>query len=467
MKKKMNLRSPVVALLGHVDHGKTTLLDRIRSSNVQGREAGGITQSIGASVVKTKEGKTITFIDTPGHAAFLKMRSHGANAADIALLVVAANDGVKPQTKEALTHIRKANIPFIVVITKSDLPSVNLENNKKQLEGEEVQLEGRGGDVPLVVTSGKNGKGIDELLETIILLAEVNELSGDPNGDLEAVVIETMQSKGGPLVSVVVKNGKLIVGDSITAGKIEARVKGMFNDRGEREKEILPGEPSRILGFKTLPEVGVVVTGKGISLSKESVKKGSERKPKVEEGQIAVVVKTSSTGALDAVLFSLPKEVVVVGSGVGEVNKADVLLAKDANAKIFVFGAKIPKNAVNLAVTEGVDVTSFEIIYELIEAVEEEIKAGLVEELGRAEIVAEFPYNNKRVAGCVVQTGKIQTGKSLILERNGEKVNSALAVSLRKQKQKVSMVKQGEEFGVILKPQLDFTIGDMLVFVAK
>ena len=456
-----------MALLGHVDHGKTTLLDRIRSSNVQGREAGGITQSIGASVIKTKEGKTITFIDTPGHAAFLKMRSHGASAADIALLVVAANDGVKPQTKEALKHIRKAKIPFIVVITKSDLPSVNIENTKKQLEGEEVQLEGQGGDVPLVVTSGKNGKGIDELLETIILLAEVNELSGDLDGDLKAIVIETMQSKGGPLVSIVVKEGKLMVGDSIVAGNIEARVKGMFNDKGEREKEVLPGEPSRVLGFKTLPEVGVVVSSKSTSLLERSAIKDNRKKPKVEEGQLAFVVKTSSTGALDAVLFSLPEGVIVVGSGVGEVNKADVLLAKDASAKIFTFGAKIPKNTVNLAVTEGVDVKSFEIIYELIEAVEEEIKAGLVEELGRAEIVDEFPYNKKRVAGCRVLAGKIQTGKPLILEREGEKVNTALAVSLRKQKQKVSIVKQGEEFGVILKPQLDFTIGDMLVSVAK
>jgi translation initiation factor IF-2 len=250
------LRPPIVSVLGHVDHGKTTLLDYIRKTSVAEKEVGGITQSTGASKVKTKDGKEITFIDTPGHAAFSNMRSRGAKVADIAILVVAADDGVKPQTKEALEYILSSQIPFIVAATKTDLSSSSVDNVRNQLEKEGVSFEGRGGEIPLVVVSGKTGKGVDDLLEVVGLVAELHEIKGNTNDDLQAVVIETGKDKGGPTVTVVVRNGSLKVGDQVIAETTKAKIRGLFDFKGKSVKSCLPGDSCLILGFSELPPVG-------------------------------------------------------------------------------------------------------------------------------------------------------------------------------------------------------------------
>ena len=465
--KKVPERPPIVAVLGHVDHGKTTLLDAIRKTRIQVKETGGITQSIGASVVTTKEGKNITFIDTPGHAAFTKMRSSGVNAADIAILVVAADDGVKPQTTEAIQHIQDSKIPFIVAITKTDLKTASVDKILNQLEKEDMVFEESGGDTLYVEVSGKTSKGLDDLLETVILVAEVNEIKGDKNASLEAVVIETQKSKGGSLVSVVVKNGKLQKGQDIFVGDITCRVKGMFDYLGKSQSEVFPGEPTQILGFCDLPPVGSVVTDS--KNRKQGVVIGPRRRniKKVDEDEIPVVIKTGSAGTMEAVLENLHPKVVVIDSGVGNVNESDIVMAKSANAKIFAFEVKVSSEVRKLANTEDVIVEDYDLIYKLLERMEELVEEKVVKIVARASIVAEFPYNNKKVAGCSILEGEIKRGERLILVRDDKDIGEVRIITLKKGKQEVSKVGQGEECGIIFSPQLDFAIGDMLLSVRK
>lgn len=461
-------RQPIVTVLGHVDHGKTTLLDVIRKTSVAQKEAGGITQSMGASVVATKEGKKITFIDTPGHAAFSEMRSRGAKLADIVILVIAGDDGVKPQTKEALQHIREADIPFIVAVTKMDLPSASVETVQDQLEKEGVSLEGKGGNTPLVAVSAKKRKGIGDLLEMIILVAEVNEIKADEKGELEAVVIETSKDRRrGLLVSVVVREGTLSVRDEISAEDVCDKVRGLFDARGKPIKQTLPGEPALILGFSKLPPVGAITS---CPKTKSKIQKQGKKSevPEVKEGQIPIVLKARNAGSLEALLANLPLEVVVVLSGVGEVNESDVFFAKSADsARVFAFEVKVPSTVAKLAQTEGITIETFDVIYKLVERLEELIKEGEKKILGKAEIVASFPFNNKQVAGCRMVSGRIGAKDSLILMREDKELGEAKGVSMRKQKQAIQEAKKGEEFGIILRPQLDFERGDMLVSVAK
>ncbi len=463
-----DLRPPIVTVLGHVDHGKTTLLDSIRKTSVAEREAGGITQSIGASVITTHEGKKITFIDTPGHVAFSKMRSQGAKVADIAILVVAANDGVKPQTEEALKYIKEAKIPFIVAITKIDLATGNIEKVKKQLEKAGVSLEKRGGEVLPVSVSGKTGKGVPELLEMISLVAELSEIKADKEGQLEAVIIETGKDKRGPLVSSVVRNGTLSVGEEIMAGNVGAKIRGLFNDKGKSVKKVFPGEPAQLLGFSQLPPVGSRI---------RSIKPGEELKPQtdekrtveeISEGQIPVVVKAKSAGALEAVLANVPENIVVVYSGVGDVNESDVFLAKSASeASIFVFGAKVSRGVLKLAGTEGIKIERFDVIYELFDRWVELGQAKEVKILGKAEVIATFPYDDKLVAGCKVIEGRIAKSDNFVLMRGDSELGEARVASMRKEKQDIDKAEKGEEFGVIFKPQLDFRVGDVILSVIK
>ena len=463
--EKGHSRPPIVVVLGHVDHGKTTLLDAVRKSNVASREAGGITQKIGASQVTTKDGKKITFIDTPGHAAFTKMRSRGAKVADIAVLVVASEEGVKPQTKEALQIIRDAGIPFIVAATKIDLASADPDVVKGQLEKEGVTFEGRGGDVPFVALSAKTGKGVDELLETLSLVSEVHGLKGDAQGELEAVVLETFKDKSGLLVSVVVRNGTLKAGDSISADGVFTKIRGLFSEKGSI-KEVYPADAVQILGFETPPPVGAKITSSQSNTLSEDVRR--EEKPKPKKGQIPIIVKAQNQGALEAVLASVPSSFVIVSSGVGDVYESDVLLAKSSGApRIFCFESKASLQVVKLAEAEGVDIEFFKVIYELFGRLEELVKKGEVEILGKAEILAEFPFNSKRVAGSKVVSGQIQKSDKLLLMRGEKKLGEVKALSLKKQKQEISIVKAGEEFGILFEPQLDFSVGDVLISVAK
>lgn len=458
-------RPPIVTVLGHVDHGKTTLLDAIRKSNIAGREAGGITQNIGASLISTKEGKKITFIDTPGHAAFSAMRGRGANVADIALLVVGADDGVKPQTKEAYSLIKTANIPFIVVATKMDLPSASTETVYSQLEKEGVLFEGRGGDVPLVAVSAKKNEGIEKLLEIISLLAEIHGVKGDPKNVLEAVIIETSKGKAGASASVVVRNGSLVVGKEVYAQEISCRVKALFDTSGKSVKEVYPGEAAAILGFATTPDVGTKISDSPQNTVTEI--KVKEKRGKLGEEEIAVFLKADNAGSLEALVYSMPEKAVIVGSSVGELTSSDVLSAKNSSAIVLVFEAKIPSDVAKLAETEGVIVERFKIIYELIQRLEEIINKGLKVILGRAEVLASFPYENKKIAGCKVLEGRIKKGDLLTLVRGEKEIGSAKIISMKKQKQEINESKAGEEFGVLLSPQLDFAIGDVLLSAAN
>lgn len=461
------IRPPIVTVLGHVDHGKTTLLDAIRKSNIASREAGGITQSIGASTVKTKEGKTLTFIDTPGHAAFSKMRSRGANVADLALLVVAADDGVKPQTIEALQLIKAADIPFIVVATKMDLPSASVDSLYGQLEKESVLFEGRGGATPLVQVSAKTGKGIEELLEMISLVSDLEEIKADPNDILEAVVIETTKNPRGLLVSAVVRTGTLRVGQEVYCEGQKAKVRGLFDEKGKGVKEIICGFPAQILGFEKLPSVGAVISDSeaGVALQVEGKK---ELAIKVEKGQLAVIVKAKNAGSLEAIVAGLPKDVVLIDSGVGDVFESDILMAKSSGAKyILAFESKAASSVIKLAEAEGIKIESFQIIYELFQKVEEILKGGQIEILGKAEIIASFPFNNKKIAGCKVIQGRINKSDTIIVQRGEKDLGRVKIVSLKKQKQDIIEAKVGEECGAIFEPQLDFSKGDMLVSVRK
>jgi len=461
-------RPPIVAVLGHVDHGKTSLLDKIRKSDVQGKEAGGITQSIGASVVATKEGGKITFIDTPGHAAFSNMRSRGANAADIAILVVAADDGVKPQTVEAIKYIKEAGVPYVAALTKIDLPSANLEAAKGSLEKEGLLLEGRGGDIPNVPLSSKTGEGVEELLETILLLSEVSGVSTSGGEGLKAVVIETSRSKAGPLVSAVIRSGTIKVGETVYSESRATKVRGLFDSKGVSVKEVSAGYPVQIIGFETLPEVGSIITSlemknQVVEGPKEDLMKGY--KSKLDKDEYPVVIKASSTGSLEAVLKGVPKKLVVIVSGVGDVTENEVLAAKSSGAIVFAFESKVPSTIQKLAKTEGVEVYKFDIIYKLFEKMEEILRSDEQVILGTGEIIAEFPFDGKKVAGCRILTGAIAKGATVILKKGEKEVGKAKVISVRKGKQEVPQAKPAEECGILLEPQLDFNIHDVLVSV--
>lgn len=463
---KEQSRPPIVTILGHVDHGKTTLLDAIRKTNIASKEFGGITQSIGASSVLTKEGKKITFIDTPGHAAFSKMRSRGAAIADIVILVVAGEDGVKPQTVEALNIIKEAKIPIIVAITKMDLNSASVDVVLGQLEKEGLIFETRGGDTPWVPVSAKIGKGIDDLLELIILVSEINGIKANPEAPLEAPVIETSKDKRGPMASVVVREGTLRVGDLVSGGGGTFKIRGLLNDRGLPVKEILPGYPGVILGFEELPSVGAVVRS-----YKEEVKEfDSKMKPQVrtQKGQIPILVKAVNAGSLEVVMANLPDEMIAIDSGVGDVFESDVLLARASGARwIFAFGSKISPSVLKLAETEGIKIETFKIIYELFDRMKELITKGQLEILGKSQIIASFPFNKRKVAGCKVLQGKISKSDNLMLVRGEKEIGKVKCISMKKGRVEIAEAKSGEEFGIIFEPQLDFALGDMLISLGK
>lgn len=471
--EKKTQRSPIVVVLGHVDHGKTTLLDTLRKSNVAAREAGGITQKIGASVITTKSGSKITFIDTPGHAAFSAMRSRGAKVADIAILVVAADDGVAPQTREAIKIIEEAKVPFIVALTKVDLATANTESTLGQLEKESIFFEGRGGQTPKVEVSAKTGAGIDQLIELIELISEVSEFKADKDSPLEAVVIETSKSKGGNLVSVVVRDGSFKIGDELVADGINCKVRGIFDDTAKAVKEVFPGEPAQVLGFDDLPRVGSQVVNLVVGERKDSVNQNKfgltavNADTSVKEGQFSLIIKTDNAGSLEAILASLPTEAKVISSGVGDITENDVFMAKSGKAAIYAFETKASANVAKLADLEGVKIKTFRVIYEMFKEIDEIVKSGMKVILGSAQIVASFPFDNKKVAGSKMLKGRITKSDQLTLTRNEREIGKVKILSLKKQKTEVNEVREGEEFGILFVPQLDFQTGDVLISVAK
>jgi len=484
-KEKLQPRPPVVAILGHVDHGKTTLLDKIRKSDIVSREAGGITQHIGAYQA-TYKGKPITFIDTPGHAAFVKMRARGASATDLVVLVVAADEGVKPQTLESLKHIKAAKVPYLIAINKIDLPNISADKVKKDLSKNGILVEGYGGDIVTVLVSAKTGKGLDDLLEMILLLSEMAKLKTNPKGPLEAVVIESKLDRArGPVTTLLVRNGTLRLREEIIAENVPAKVKAMFDENRKSVKEAGPSKPVEVLGFKDLPQIGSKVISKVTEkepsvpskISEPSmIKKASETEPETPEGteerKLKIILKADVAGTLEAILANFPEDVEVISSGVGDITESDVLLASTTKSLLLGFNVRAFPQIKKLAQTEKVKIKHYSVIYELLEDVEKQVLKILEptideEVLGQAEIVAEFEVRKKRVAGCRVKKGRIAKKDKLHLKRGEEIVGNCRIKSMKRGKENIETAKKDEEFGVILTPTLDFKLGDMLVSFRK
>ncbi len=492
-----NARPPIVAVLGHVDHGKTTLLDTIRKSNVAAGEHGGITQAIGAYQLQVKsqkqdkqnekEERFITFIDTPGHVAFAKMRSRGAGAADIAILVVAADDSVKPQTVESIEQIKKAGIPMIVAINKVDLPGANIDRVKGDLAKHGVQLEGFGGDVPFLPVSAKQGTGVDQLLDLILFVGDMKGVTADPNTTVEAVVIETRLDKGkGMVATLIVKNGTLVVGSPLYDGvKQLAKVRAMFDEHGAPMATAGPSKPTEVLGFTLMPEVGTIIRsalqqdmqGVALQMAVDGAKAmitppemPDYLKPVDLEAEriIKIILKADTAGSLEAITASLPNKVIVVQMGVGDIAEADILSAKSMGAIVVGFGVTAKAAAVKLAETEKVVYRTYRIIYELLGELGE-VVAGLKEvlreerELGMGQIIAEFPFERERIAGTKVASGRLARGDRVKIMRGDTEVARAKIRSLRHGKEDITKADTGIECGVLLDPKVDFTIGDGII----
>jgi translation initiation factor IF-2 len=461
----MNKKRPaIVVVLGHVDHGKTTLLDTIRNSSVQLREIGGITQKTHTTRIKTPQGD-FTFIDTPGHAAFSQMRSRGAKIADIALLVVAADDGPMPQTQEAIDYIKETKIPFMVVITKTDLPSADTQKTLSSLEEKEILFEGRGGTIPYVEISAKNKKGIDNLLEVLNLLSQLTDYD-TKDTKFSAVVTETNKDKKGLVVSAIIKSDSLKVGDTIVSDNHYAKVKGIFSEDQKPITQALPGDCVTILGFSSLPPVGSIVQKTLSKPNPETQKNPLSKIPKMQKGQLPVIIKSQTTGSLEAISQSLPKEFVIVKKETGDVTDADVFFAKTSNSPIFAFESKVPQQVKRLAETEGVSIYHFNLIYDLIKKADEILSSSKEKYLGQAQVLAIFPFSGKKVAGCKVSEGEITLGDTVKVQRKEEVVlPNANIISLKREKENIPLARSGEECGILLDTKFDFEEGDVILSV--
>lgn len=478
--EQMSLRPPVVAVLGHVDHGKTTLLDTIRKSNVASKEHGGITQHIGAYQITVKNRK-ITFIDTPGHEAFAKMRSRGASAADVAVLVVAADDSVKPQTVESIEQIKAAGIPMIVAINKIDLPGVIIDRVKSDLAKVGVQVEGFGGDVPFALISAKSGKGVPEFLDLILLVADMRGLTGEANAPFVAVTIETKIDKGKGLVAtLVVKQGTVIGGMQLFEGsKNIGRVRALIDEYGSRLEKATPGSPVEVLGFSRLPPVGSIVRGEAIVVERR-VQEAVPLKDmanflaamtEADRKKLTILLKADTSGSLEAITASLPKDrVVVVRADLGDITEADILDAKSSKAFVVGFNVKATSSIEKLARTEKVVYRTYTIIYELLKELGDVIE-GLEEilaperELGVGQIVAEFPYENTRIAGTKVVSGRLARGDTVKIMRKDAEIARAKIKSMRRGKEEINKVEEGFDCGILLDKKVDFALGDAIISV--
>jgi translation initiation factor IF-2 len=478
-------RPPIVAVLGHVDHGKTSLLDAIRQADVAAGEHGGITQHIGAYQIAV-DGKHITFIDTPGHEAFAKMRSRGATVADIVLLVVAADDSVKPQTKESIEQIKAAGVSLIVVVNKMDVPGANVDKVKQDLARHGVQVEGFGGEVPIALVSAKAKTGISELLDLILLVAQMKELSADATASFEGVTIETRVDKGKGLVaSLIVKSGTLKSGMTLYEGsRSVARVRAMFDEHGKAVIEALPSRPVEVLGFTALPSVGTMLTAVPrveSTTERSSVSEASGMNPtelpdwlkpvsEQEQRKLNIILKGDTAGSLEAIMAAFSERIKVVTSGVGDISEADILLARGAKAFVIGFNVKCPSSAAKLAQTEKVVYRTYNIIYELLDEMEDVVSGmkevlGEERELGAGTIIAEFPFEKTRIAGTKVLSGRLARGDSVKIMRDESEVGRAKIKSVRRGRDEVTKVEEGSECGVLLDREVAFTLNDVIIAV--
>jgi translation initiation factor IF-2 len=484
MADQLAVRPPIVAVMGHVDHGKTTLLDFIRKSNVAAKEHGGITQHLGAYQVKTEEGKLITFLDTPGHAAFEGIRKRGGEVADIVILVVAANDGVMPQTKEAIKHIKNSGCSMIVAINKVDLADANIDHVKQQLAENEVLLESYGGDVVSVEISAKTGKGIPELLEMIGLVSDLLELKADSSASVVAVVLESRSDKAGPVASILVRQGILKAGTDVILDGQPGRIRAMRNDKGEQVKTAEPSQAVEVIGLSTLPTAGTVfLEENGLLTNDEAAGALAIRELSLQtegyadifsqahpEDLFPVIIRADAAGSLEAILANIPRkeQVRVLDSGIGEVSEADVMKARGSRTKIYAFSVPVSGATKRLAQEEKVTLKEYKIIYKLFEDMEVDIEEYFTKIptetiSGRATILKIFDASTGgKIAGIHVNEGVIPVGGAVRIMRNGEEVGRSKVQTAKKMKEDAPRIAAGQEGGITFEDPIDFAPDDTL-----
>ena len=487
-------RPPVVTIMGHVDHGKTTLLDTIRKTNVASDEAGGITQAIGAYQIEYN-GKKITFIDTPGHAAFTEMRARGASITDIVIIIVAADDGVMPQTKEAIDHAKAAGVPIIVAVNKIDKPTANVERVLTEMSANGLQPEAWGGDIMFVNLSAVTGEGIDDLLERILLLSEVSELKANPNRYAMGTVIESKLDKSsGVVTNLLIQNGTLRLGDPIVVGTISGRVRTLKNDKGENLVEALPSMPVSITGLPESPAAGDKFMAfesekkaKKVAEQRQEIEKEKRNKPKTaisltdlfnraEQGEkeINIILKADVKGSEEAVKNSLLKldvegiKINVIRSGIGAISESDISLAAASNAIIIGFNIRPDHKITEVAKDKGIDIRLYDIIYKVVEEMEAALRGKLEPEyeeivLGEAEVRKIFKFSKVgTIAGSYVTSGVIKRNSKARVIRDGVVVIDSTIASLAREKDQAKEVKQGLECGITIENFNDIKEKDII-----
>lgn len=496
----LQTRPPVITIMGHVDHGKTQLLDAIRKTNVVEAESGGITQHIGAYQIKF-EGKKLTFLDTPGHEAFTSLRSRGAQVTDIAILVVAADEGVKPQTIEALNHAKAAGVSVIVALNKIDKPNLNIDQIKKELADHELLAEDWGGKTVMSPVSAKTGQGLEDLLNVILLEAEMQDLQANTNGPAQGVVIESeLHKQKGAVATLLVKSGTLKKGDTIVSGTTYGKVKALINDRGEKQKKAGPGTPVEILGFNEAPAPGElfkVVNSEKIARDLVSTAKQNQKQDmnqvkqvsletlsqQVESGDIKklnLIVKSDVHGSGEAIIASIEKlktnevGVNILHSGVGAVTENDITLAQASEAVIIAFNLAEDQNLINMAEEQGVSIKYYKIIYEIIEDIQRAAEGMYTIEYeeevqGEAEVRDIFSFSKLgKIAGSYVTSGKILRNSQMRVQREGEQIFEGKCHSLKRFKDDVKEVASGYECGIVLTDFDDLKENDVIVsFILK
>ena len=487
-------RPPVVTIMGHVDHGKTTLLDTIRKTNVASGEAGGITQAIGAYQIEYN-GKKITFIDTPGHAAFTEMRARGASITDIVIIIVAADDGVMPQTKEAIDHAKAAGVPIIVAVNKIDKPTANVERVLTEMSANGIQPEQWGGDTMFVNISAVTGEGIDDLLDRILLLSEMSELKANPNRYAIGTVIESRIDKNsGVVTNILIQNGTLRLGDPIVIGSSAGKIRTLTNDRGESLVEALPSMPVSITGLSESPSAGDKFMAfenekkaKKVAEQRKELEKERRNKPKTivslndlfsrkeaGEKEINIILKADVKGSEEAVKNSLLKldvegmKVNVIRSGIGAISESDVVLAEASNAIIIGFNIRPDHKIAEIAKDKGIDIRLYDIIYKVVEEMESALKGKLAPEyeekvLGEAEVRKIFKFSKVgTIAGSYVTSGVIRRGSKARVIRDGVVINDSTIASLAREKDQAKEVKQGLECGITIENFNDIKEKDII-----
>jgi len=486
-KQQQQVRSshpPVVSVLGHVDHGKTTLLDTIRKTTQASREAGGITQSIGASSITIDhEGKKreITFIDTPGHEAFSNMRSYGVNASDITLLVIAGDDGIKPQTKESIDIILKSGLSFIVVFTKSDAPGANIEKVKQEVLKEGILLEGLGGDVPYISVSAVTNQNIKELLDLILIVYDIKETKKSDEGGFLGVVIESqLDKKRGPVSTVVIKKGVLKRATKLFLGKEEVgSVRALFNTEIKTVNEGYPGDAVEILGINNVLPAGSVLLDEPREI--DEIKRENavisdvshhdllKRIQMQSEEKLPLVLKTRTSGEYEAIVSSMPKDVEIIFEGRGDISASDIMMAKDFKAIVVGFNVGIEKQAETIAISQEIFYRTYTIIYKMLEEIEDAaqiiLEQGARKMAGKAKILASFEGTTGTIIGIRVDEGRVQVG-DLVQKEESEKTLGKV-VTLKQGKEDIKQIGKGKECGIMTDQKFDFTIGDVLIFVSN